>query len=1132
LIAVNHSGINRLDLRSKTFEYYLYKGLTRDGLNNENLKCVYKDREGIIWIGTGAAGVNVYNSQKSRFAVYRHSELADNSVINNAIFRFFEDSQGLIWIGTDGGGLSVFDAKTKNFKNYQHKPSDPYSIGSNSVLGITEDENHDIWIGCWAGGLNRLNRKSGRFYQYHPNAKDQASISSNDVWDVMFDDKGHLWLSYYEVGVDVFDVKKGVVQKYRHNSLDSTSLISNNIMGIIHRADNKLGFISENGYCVFDPLENKFHQNRKLGGLALFDVYEDKNGNHWIATKGNGLWIIWADGKIEKYNKSYGFPSNTICGILEDNQGNMWISTYSGLSEYLTKEKKFRHYNKADGLQGSQFSSFARLKSKDGTLYFGGYSGFVAFNPDSIKTNPYIPHVYINEFQIFNTSVTTKTANTPLKYSIAETNEIVLSYKESVFSFGFSAINFTYPEKSIYAYQMKGYDKGWNYTDFSRRYATYTNLDPGVYTFMVKAANNDGVWNENPAIIHITITPPWWKTWWLRTAVMLLLSGFVIFIYRIRVASLHRSKRQLELKVAERTKELEHTNIELKEHSTQLQIANIDLEDKQKQILIQNEKIGRQKENLEKRNEENIQITKQLNEANQVKNRFITNISHEFRTPLTLILGPLDSIISESRGNKPLLEKLNIIKGNAKRLLKLVNQLLELRNVDSESISLQLEEHDLALLIQNIFNSFKLKAEQKQIRYTLVLPYDQIIGIMDSDKFEMIIFNLLSNAFKFTPEGGEITVSVNIVALDTIIQSKTGKLTVEVADNGSGILKEDLDHIFDRFFQSDSTLTRKHGGSGIGLALAKELAEKLSGNITVVSDPDSNREGKGSCFRVTIPIEFSKGIPQEKNEALIMDLQIPIMKPKLAFSTVLVVEDNKDLRKYLNSELKYKYTIIEAENGQMAIEKAKEFLPDIVVSDVMMPVMDGFRFCELLKTDWQTSHIPIILLTAKTDTASLYQGLEIGADAYMPKPFEIQHLIAQISNLISNRKKLFEKYSASQTQAISMLSNDSVDKELINKALKIIEENLSNSSFGVDLLADKMNMSRSLLYKKVMAVTNISIGEIIRNIRLEKAAELLKENRFSILEIALKVGFTDRPQFTRSFTNKYGEGPKQYQQKN
>jgi len=932
-----------------------------------------------------------------------------------------------------------------------------------------------------------------------------------------------LWLSYYEVGIDVYDIKYGVIKRYRYDIADTNSLTSNVIMRINRLDNNKLGFVTENGYCIFDPKDELFHRNNMLSGLSLFDVYHDKSGNYWLSTKGSGFWILWADGKIEKFDKSNGFPSNVACGILEDNKGNIWISSYSGLSEYIIQTKTFRHYTIADGLQGNQFTPFASLKASDGTLYFGGFNGFNSFHPDSIKTNSFIPPVYINEFQIFNIPVTHNTPNSPLSKSISVTQEIVLTYLQSVFSFGFMANNFTYPKKAIYAYKMEGYDKDWNYTDNNRRYATYTNLDPGKYTFMVKATNNDSVWNENPVSIKIEITPPWWKTWWSRSISMLLIFSLAITFYRLRVASLKQSKKELEIKVAERTEELKKTNLKLAEHASELEIVNAALEDKQKQILHQNEK--------------NIQITKQLNEANQVKNRFFTNISHEFRTPLTLILGPLDSIISNPAINKSLLEKLSIIKGNANRLLRLVNQLLELRNIDSENIPLLLEEHDIVQFIRNVYNLFNLKAENKQISYNFITHYEKLSGQIDSDKLEKIVFNLLSNAFKFTPDAGEISVMLEVDTSTVAINNKVRKLIITVMDNGPGIKKEDLPHIFERFYQSDSSLTRKYEGSGIGLALSKEFVEIHSGTISVESEP-----GKGSCFRVEIPVEFSDELFNEKTGVSVSDSLktsinqkkpiTPVRKGVLPVSTILVVEDNVDLRHYLNTELENEFTVLEACNGQSGMEKAKAFLPDIVISDVMMPVMDGFRFCEQMKTEWLTSHIPIILLTAKSDVASFYQGLEIGADAYIAKPFEMRHLLAQINNLILNRKKILEKFSSAKTSIKGTISVDSPESEMITKIMKIIEENLDNAAFGVDLLADRMNMSRSLLYKKVIATTNISIGEIIRDTRLERAAQLLRENRHSILEIAQMVGFTDRPQFTRSFTSKYGIGPKQYQQNN
>ena len=1130
-IAVDLGGINRLDLKTGSFEYCtMHEGLD-NGLNSDAIWSIYKDMEDILYVGTSVSGLNINNSKRERFQTYRTEANNKNSLIFNVIFKFFEDSQGLIWIGTDGGGLSVFNRENKTFTNYKHSSDNPYSISGNAVNSFTEDKNHDIWIGTWGGGLNRFDRKTGRFYHFLPNPADPHAISDPNVWDLFTDSVGNIWISYNYNGTDVFNIQQGVIKKYRQNATDPNLFCPSNTNRFILQKNGEMGFATNKGYYILDRNTNNLRKIDCMEDYDLSDVYLDRNNNYWGGTLNNGLIIAKSDGTKERHNESNGFPSNAISGFLEDSQGNIWILTSVGLSEYLFRSKTFRHFSVADGLQGNQFMQFAYLKAKDGTFYLGGYNGFNVFSPGEIKINNYIPPVYIDEFQIFNEPVTVNTPNSPLELSISETKEITLSYEQSVFSFGFSAVNFTYPENAIYAYKMEGYDMKWNYTSANRRYTTYTNLDAGQYTFMVKASNNDGVWNETPTSIKIIITPPYWRTWWFKLIVAVIIIGSAISFYKYRINQYKNKKRLLELKVKERTAEL--------------QIANVILKENQEEILNQNDSIIKQRDilemknkELEEKNQEISEITSQLHEADQVKLRFFTNISHDLRTPLTLILGSLESVLPAVTNDKVLLDRLNIIRSNAQRLFRLVNQLLDFRKIDTETLKLQPEFHDIALFITNIFNVFRFRAENRNIDYKLIMGKDVLYTWFDPDKLDKILYNLLSNAFKFTPDGKKITIDVDFKNNKLKGEESLETVIIKVIDTGIGIHKKDLTKIFDRFYQAEHSYSRKYQGSGIGLALAKQLTEIHQGNISVKSQP-----GKGSCFEVVMAIGNSlQGTTMDSEKTTFIPLKetSQVQKEKsfgqvhpdvIEGSTMLIVEDNDDLRHFIVDELSNKFRVIEAHNGKEGMERTIRELPDLIISDVMMPIMDGFEMCEKIKLEWQTSHIPIIILTAKADEESFYHGLKIGADAYIRKPFEMKHLLIQIENLLTNRRKLLDKFNNNPLMDWEKLATNIGEKEFLGKVYRIIENHLADNNFGVESLADELNMSRSQLYKKVFSILNISAGELIRDVRLKKASFLLYDQRYAVSDVALMVGFADRPQFSRSFTNLFGISPKQYRVK-
>ncbi|MDP2362624.1 MAG: ATP-binding protein, partial [Ignavibacteria bacterium] len=731
-----------------------------------------------------------------------------------------------------------------------------------------------------------------------------------------------------------------------------------------------------------------------------------------------------------------------------------------------------RNYFIEDGLCSNYFVENSKLRLKNGTLFFGTDAGLVYFHPDSIIIDSIPPQVVIQNISLFNRP------GEKLSYDgfISELKEITLPHNHNDLHFEYAGLHYGEPKKNKYKYILEGFDEGWIDAG-NLRTVTYTNLDPGEYIFRVKAANRDGVWNETGTSLKIIIHPPLWATTWAYLFYILLISGIIYSIWRA------------QLKRISIRHEFEMSRFE----------------------------------------------AQKLHEVDELKSRFFANISHEFRTPLTLILGPIKQMIERTKETKTR-EDLNLVQRNANRLLGLVNQLLDISKIESGNMKLQTIPINIIPYLKALVLSFTSYAERKRIALKFISDADELIGYLDKDKFEKIINNILSNAFKFTADGGTIEVIVNY---------NDKNLNITITDTGIGIPKAKMQKIFDRFYQVDGSHTREQEGTGIGLSLTKELIELHKGNIEVESE-----EGKGSSFIISIPLgtdhlkpeeiceseagkieslQFDKpfaDIPENKTLQLDSDLIIETEKPLL-----LIVEDNYDVRNYIKDNLNSGYRIMEAVDGEDGWNKSIENIPDLIISDVMMPKMDGFELCRKLKTDERTSHITIILLTAKAAKQDKLEGYEIGADEYIMKPFEPDELSARIKNLIDQRKKLHEHFKNKGIFEVDQTKISSVDKKFLQKAFGIINHNISDSTFGVEIFAELLNVSRSVLHRKMVSLTGESPGDLIRRIRLIKASQLIEQNFGNISEIALEVGFNNPAQFARSFQKQFGVTPSLYQQK-
>ncbi|MEJ2596433.1 MAG: hybrid sensor histidine kinase/response regulator transcription factor, partial [bacterium] len=805
-----------------------------------------------------------------------------------------------------------------------------------------------------------------------------------------------------------------------------------------------------------------------------------------------------------------GLPSNTIMAIEIDNSGIICASTPKGISKIDPRDLTVHNYDVEDGLVSREFIEQSSFKDNNGWLYFGGRNGFTYFHPDSLKENKFIPPVYI-------TSLTVAGEPKYFDKPLYELEDIELGYNENDFSFDFVALNYINPQKNQYAYMLEGYDEDWIQSE-NRRTAFYTNLSPGKYTFRVKGSNNDGYWNEEGAHLALFIHPPFWKTWW---AYLFYAMVFIIVVYMLRRNELRKINLRQEL-------ELEHINAE--------KMAELDKE----------------------------------------KSKFFSNISHEFRTPLTLILGPLDRVIERLRKEENKTD-LSIVRRSALRLQTLVNQLLSLSKLESGKMKLRARQENIVRLTHLYLQSFHSMAEDREIKLAFESDAEEYMVYVDTIKFEKVVNNLLSNALKYTDKGGEINVSVSgttppappsngsdsvkenssvfsppAAAGETQRGQETGGIRITFSDTGTGIPEEDLPHVFDRFYQVDEKQMKTTLGTGIGLALTKELVELHQGTSSVQSET-----GKGTVFTVILPsgkdhlsadeiVETGKHTPDTDDDLLNDDYLFmnevgAETKTKSdvpgddALPLLLIVEDNEDMRSYIKSYLEGDYNIIEAEDGEEGAEKAVEHIPDLIVSDLMMPKMDGNQMTARLKTDERTSHIPVILLTAKASRESKLEGLETGADDFLTKPFDADELVARVNNLVHQRKHLREVFG----RKLSFMSSPgpdelkdsgitSMDEQFLSKAYEVAEREMSDPEFGVSAFSRQMGLSRMQLHRKLTALTDQSASEFIKIIRLNKAAVLLKSKNATAAEIAYDVGFNTPAYFSTCFKEHFGISPSEY----
>lgn len=1085
-------GIIILDEKNNDFKIIKHQPENSSSLSSDEIRTIIKDNSDVIWIGTYSHGINKYVKERARFNNFKvdHSELKSNA---NNVSSVFLDDAGLLWVGTYGKGIHVFRFEIADFKK-GIVSFNPISITSlqqlnnQKVTSILKDKYGILWIGTFGGGLFTYNPESDKLKAYQYSKSNPKSISSNFIHTILEDSDGNIWIGTGQSGLLLYDRRADTFFSFKHNPNDSNSVSSNEITAIFE--DDGLLWIgtSTKGLNKFKRIKKTFRNYQKssddfnsISSQRIETIFQDNKGKIWVGTFAGGLnEFDKAAEKFFSYNTKNGLAGNTVFAITEDKSGNLWLSTDKGISKFDPVAKTFRNFNEDDGVQGDEFNPRAYFYDKiNNLIFFGSTNGLNIFNPDLIFDNKTPPRISFTDFQIFNNSVLVKNSNDEEK-SVAYSDEVVLTASSNVFSIEFAALHYSNPEKNSYAYKMEGFDADWTYSN--RRFVTYTNLDPGTYIFKVKASNGDGIWNEEPATIRIIISPPWWRTGWAY-------AGYVLFIliglFAIRKFEKNRIKLRNEIKMHEFE-------------------------------------------------------SNKLREVEAMKSRFFANLSHEFRTPLMLIKGPVEQLINSYPEGK-LKEQLQMVGRNTENLQKLIDQLLELSQLESASIPLKAKEENLVTNLVGLTYSFESLAKQKDIQLSFVSEFDSVFAWIDRDKFEKIINNILSNAFKFTNEGGKVTVELSKIESDNKLYAQ-----IEIKDTGVGIQDDKLDKIFDRFYQIDDSARKNYAGSGIGLALVKELVELHKWNISVKS-----KLNEGSTFILTIPLwdylsekdkiinsstskikateqlKVNETFPEDVVTIEHSDIVISKLKP-----TILIVEDSEDVRNYLSDMLFEKYNVIEAKNGSDGIESARLNSPDLIMSDIMMPVMDGIEFCRRIKSDWETSHIPVILLTAKVSRESKLEGLETGADDYLTKPFDSRELFIRINNLLQQRICLREKFSKEFIISPETITTNAVDNEFISRAMSVIEKNLANPEYTAEDLAKDMFVSLSQLRRKLTAITGQAPGEFLRTYRLKRAAQMILENKLSITQITFEVGFSSPSHFSKAFKQQFNCLPSEFSSNN
>lgn len=1091
-------------------------------LNSNFINCILSE-EDHIWFGTETGGINMLNPRRLSIRNYQYNKENPSSLSYNPVNAIYEDKYGTLWVGTVEGGLN---RKEHGSEKFTHFTRDRGGLSHNSVSALTASPDDYLWIGTWGGGINLLDLKAPRQVLKVISSQTSNGFPIDFVGSLTYDpiNKG-IWIGANQ-GLYFYEPETGAI------SAPLADRVAENIHGCIGSIIDKEGKLwigCMEGVYIIDlhsrSAAGEFeyrHLNYKLDDPdsrlieKITCFYETKDGTLWLGSNGYGIYKRTTNeqGKevFVSYSTPQGLSNNSVRGILEDGNGHLWIGTNNGLSCYHPEENRFINYTLQDGLIDTQFYWNASCRSTQGLLYFGSVGGLVAIENNRPAISLPAAKVRFTRLRIGNEEILPESEYLP--EDIAITTELRLHEKEKSFSLEFSALNFEPGNTATYSYRLLGFDDKWVQVSGNRRFASYTNLPPGDYTLQVKYTPDRESEGENVTELRITIVPYFYKTVWFILLIIIFVLVSVWQFYQWRIRTLKRQKEYLHRTVEERTHELEQQKHLLENQTEELS--------RQNQMLIrQNEKITRQKTQL-------IRMSRKVQELTLDKISFFTNITHEFRTPITLIIGPIERALKLSY-NPQVIEQLHFVERNSKYLLSLVNQLMDFRKVESGKLEIVKTRGNFLKFIDSLITPFEVFAGERNIVLKRYYRMETPEILYDEEAMRKVVTNLLSNAIKFTPNGG--TVSLYISSLSSGEGGKES-LYICIGDTGPGIPEEDLNRIFNRFYQSRNQVKYPvygQAGTGIGLYLCKRIVQMHGGEIKV-----RNKRLSGCSFRLLLPLQRE----EEKDDKLIIidsdDSSIHAASPsetpkKKEALTILVVEDNVDMRGYIRSILREQYNVLEAANGEEALHILNSNPVDFIVSDLMMPVMDGIELSRRVKDTFTISHIPFLMLTARTSQEARLESYRMGVDEYLLKPFDETLLLTRIQNILENRKRYQRKFTLDMDVDVLNMEEESGDKKFLNQVMEVIKENYKNSYFEVSDFSEAVGVSKSLLNKKLQSLIGQSAGQFIRNYRLNIARELILKNRetknMNIAEIAYEVGFNDPKYFTRCFTKYFNATP-------
>ena len=1090
------AGFNRLNLSDGNCTRYQNENVTAVEIG---ILSIFQDQQGAVWLGTWGNGVSSFNPYLSKFKSYSVEHSRTEGLTNADILNFFEPASSgeSIWMSAGGSGLFEYNRRTGKYNCYTFMPHHSEKMLLNMFTFMTGDKISDnntgkyLWLGTWGYGLRWFDTQDKIFvdlpFPDHPLLKEIKGLVRDIFLDLNHGRKW-VWVATEGRGLYIYDFETKSLKNLHRESRNEDSFPADQIMDILRdRNDNFWLATIREGVLVLDPESfkikkyvKKISMQNSLCDNYVNSIFESSLGEIWICTySGLNKYRPESD-DFQRYFHEFKYPDNLIEGMLEDRDQNLWLSTRSKIINLCPEGKIIKIYDYTDGITTSNFTGDSRYITDSGEMFFGGVGGYISFSPELIRKNLVPPEVAITDFKINNISIIPGHESV-LLIDPVYTRKIQLPYTKNSFTFEFAALDYINPQKNRYKYKMEGINNDWITTDASHRYSSYTQLAPGNYAFTVIGSNNDGVWNEEGASIDLIIIPPWYRKNLAYAIYLLFFIVMIAIVWREQVNRL-RKKHQIELQLVEREK---------------------------------------------------------LKELDETKSRFFANISHEFRTPLTLIEGPIKQLKDgEFQGNVK--DVYNLILKNTNRLLGLINQLLDLSKLEAKKLKLKAAKQNILPLLSGLVQSFESLAKRKDIEYVYTKPEVEVELYFDQEKFEKIIINLLANAFKFTPDGGRIEITIQNPKTNKItngtLQPNTEYFEISFTNSGSYLTPEQVAHIFDRFYQVNESSVDHLEGTGIGLALVKELVELHHGRITVQSD-----QQKGTTFKLALPFGKNHLKPEEISEHpnnRPEHIQSHVVTPEdsegyikpypvhsLSRQHILIVEDNKDVRAYIASLINNEYAILEAENGKMALAMAKKKNPDLIITDVMMPEMDGMEFCRRLKEDIEVSHIPVIMLTARADLDDKLDGLELGADDYIAKPFEARELRLRIRNVLNQRKRV-QDHILNDLSIKPFQSNvASVDQQFMQKLLNLINDELHNPDYTILDIADRMNVSRATLNRKITAFTGSSPIVFLRTLRLKRARQLIQSGAGNISEISLEVGFNSLSHFTQVYRNHYGVKP-------